>query len=137
MLGKVEEINSFRRNRYYQFTEEMQTFEELVFQKIPAGYLSSHHLLPFRYDGQIYGKTNHDVFEHLFRVYGIQPATQYYPLYRYKLFAKAGLGEASVPNTDHFYDNMVSLPFHHWITENDFAYMIASVQETANTLRRG
>ena len=44
--------------------------------------------------------------------YGIQCVVQYYPLNRYDLYKKLRYGEASCPNADNFYDNMVSFPFH-------------------------
>jgi dTDP-4-amino-4,6-dideoxygalactose transaminase len=48
------------------------------------------------------------------------------------LFSKSGNGKAEVPITDHFYDNMVSLPFHHWMPDEDFDYMLASVASVVN-----
>jgi dTDP-4-amino-4,6-dideoxygalactose transaminase len=66
---------------------------------------------------------------------GIQPAAQYYPLYRYSLFADFGYGVAEVPQTDAFFDNMVSLPFHVWMTDSDFAYVLDQVRDVALGLR--
>ncbi len=135
MLERVGPLNADRRRRFSRFREAMKDFPELVFQKIPEGYVSSHHLLPFRYDGSQFGKTNHDFIDRMVEVHGVQPAVQYYPLNRYPLFARAGFGEADVPNTDYFFDNMVSLPFHHWMPEEDFDYMIEATRETALVLR--
>lgn len=134
MLERVPAINERRRARYYRFTEVLSGVKEMVFQKIPEGRISSHHLLPFRYDGAA-GKVNHDFIQRLVDVHGVRPATQYYPLNRYPLFARSGNGDANVPNTDRFFDNMVSLPFHHWMPDEDFQYMIDAVLETAHVLR--
>ncbi len=60
---------------------------------------------------------------------GIQCVVQYYPLNRYDLYRKLGFGEANCPNTDIFFDNMVSFPFHHMMSGDDFEYMLQSTKE--------
>jgi dTDP-4-amino-4,6-dideoxygalactose transaminase len=55
---------------------------------------------------------------------GVQCVVQYYPLNRYDFYKKADCGEADCPNTDEFFDNMVSFPFHHMMSDNDFELMI-------------
>lgn len=110
-------------------------FPEFTPQTIPAGYLSAHHLMPFRYDGDKYGKCSHDLIAKLAFQYGVKAIVQYYPLYRYSLFQRMGFGEANCPNTDHYFDNMVSLPFHLWMSEQDFDYMIESTRSALKELR--
>jgi dTDP-4-amino-4,6-dideoxygalactose transaminase len=61
---------------------------------------------------------------------------QYYPLHRYDYYKKNGFGYANVPNTDMFYDNMVSFPFQHWMSEDEIAYMLKSIQEVLLDLRK-
>ena len=51
------------------------------------------------------------------------------------MFKKAGFGEADCPNTDHFFDNMVSFPFHHWMSEKEVDYMIKCTKKTLDHLR--
>jgi dTDP-4-amino-4,6-dideoxygalactose transaminase len=65
----------------------------------------------------------------------IQCVVQYYPLNRYPLYQKAGFGEAECLNTDEFFDNMVSFPFHHWLSEEDFNYLQTSTREVLESLR--
>ena len=80
-------------------------------------------------------KTGADlVFQKLVKDFGVYPAKQYYPLYRYGLFSKSGNGDACVPVTDAFYDNMVSLPFHHWMPEEDFDYMLEAVASVTSEI---
>ena len=54
---------------------------------------------------------------------------QYYPLNRYPLFFKNGFGAADIPNTNILFDNMVSLPFHHWMSDSDFEYTKTSFKD--------
>ena len=57
-------------------------------------------------------------------------------LYKYSLFKKMGLGKHSCPNTEIFFNNMVSFPFHIWMTDKEFKYMILSVKKTLIELRK-
>ena len=50
---------------------------------------------------------------------------QYYPLYKYPLFLKKGLQKADCPNTEKFFNNMISFPFHHWMPKKDFNRIIS------------
>ncbi|MBU3831967.1 MAG: DegT/DnrJ/EryC1/StrS family aminotransferase, partial [Candidatus Desulfovibrio faecigallinarum] len=66
---------------------------------------------------------------------GIKCVVQYIPLNRYDYYIRQGLGEASCPNGDLFYDTMVSFPFQAWMSDEDFEYMLASTREVMASLR--
>lgn len=136
LLDRVDAINAKRRQRHLMMRDALSDFDEIVFQFIPDETVSAHHLNPFRYDGQQFEACNHDFMERLVAEHKVQPATQYYPLYRYELFSLSGNGDADVPNTDRFFDNMVSVPFHVWMTDSDFDSLVEAVRETAMHLRR-
>ena len=134
LLDKVSEINQIRRNRFYKAKSFFMGDPKVQFQSIPGHKLSAHHLLPFKFNSSQY-KTGADlVFQKLVKDFGVYPAKQYYPLYRYGLFSKSGNGDACVPVTDAFYDNMVSLPFHHWMPEEDFDYMLEAVASVTSEI---
>lgn len=135
LLKKVGSINDKRRDRYLQAAQAFADLPEIQLQAIPTDRTSSHHLLPFWYHGEQFGHSNHDFIRELAFKRGIQPATQYYPLYRYSLFRDFGYGEADVPVTDAFFDNMVSLPFHVWMPDDDFAYVLEQVRDVAIDFR--
>lgn len=135
VLKRVPEMNAERKARFLYIKNLLAKYPEIVFQEIEPNVESAYHLLPFRYDGKKYGCTNHDFIEQLVNEYGIQAIVQYYPLNRYPLFSKAGFGAASVPNTDYFFDNMVSVPFHHWLSDEEFKYIAESIGRTAEHLR--
>ena len=56
----------------------------------------------------------------------IKAIIQFYPLYRYHFFKKRKLSSINLKNTDEFYDNMISFPFHHWMSNKDFKYLKSS-----------
>lgn len=134
LLDRIDDLNEQRKKRYWHFRESLASFPELVFQKIQEGAEASYHLLPAKYEGAKHNirANRDDVLKLLSSKYGIQAIVQYYPLYRYDLFKKWGCGEAQCPATDDFFDNMLSFPFHVWMSGDDFQYMI---DFTVNALR--
>lgn len=134
MLPRITTINSDRRNRFRIFKERFNSAGSIKLQEIPLGYNSTHHLLPIKVaDPDI---NSDDVISKLAFECGVQAIVQYYPLNRYPLFIKAGFGRADVPNTDDLFDNMVSLPFHHWMPSDDFEYVMDSLDKVLHELRR-
>ena len=67
--------------------------------------------------------------------HSIQCVVQYYPLNRYDLYRKLGFTEASVPNTDAFFDNMVSFPFQQTLSELELSYMLDRTIQVLRSLR--
>lgn len=136
LLSKVETINSKRRNRFNLAVTSTLDYPEIQWQHIPDHKVSAHHLLPFKLLGSEY-KTGADlVFKILSQEFSVFPAKQYYPLNRYGLFSISGNSEARIPVTDEYYDNMVSLPFHHWMKDEDFEYVLESLKQTIVKLRK-
>ena len=74
------------------------------------------------------------LIKRLYFHYGIQCIVQYYPLYKYPLFKNKGLGGANCQNTENFYMNMISFPFHIWMSKKELNYMIRSVIKTVKEL---
>ena len=66
--------------------------------------------------------------------YGIQCAVQYYPLYRYPFYQSVGLGDAFCPNTDLFFDSMLSIPFAHSLTDSQIEFVRAAIQEVVDSV---
>jgi len=135
LLGRLDVLNAERRSRANKFIREMQDYPELIFQKTIDKNQNSYHLLPARYKNNKNNKNNDDLIHLLSTEYGIKAIVQYYPLNRYPLFKKMGFGEANCPNADLFFDNMVSFPFHHWMSDDDFNYMIVSTKSALVRLR--
>jgi perosamine synthetase len=135
LMGRVDQLIEKRCERALRFQKAVSDLPELVFQKIPEGRTSAHHLLPAKFDSTISGKTNHDFIETIWNEFKVKAIVQYYPLYRYPLFVKAGFGNADCPQTDLFFNNMVSFPFHSWMPEEQFDYMVHAVRETIKKLR--
>ena len=137
LLDQVDEISDVRREKARSILDAVLGYKELSPQAIPDGSTHVYHLLSFRYDGGPHGKSRDDLIASLVYEHRIQAVVQYYPLYRYPLFAKAGFGEANCPNTDHFFDNMLSVPFYPWFEADQTEYLAVRLAESLDKLRKG
>ena len=135
ILQRVDALIALRVSRMARFKEALKDYPELVFPKIPDGQTTSGHLLVARYDQSVTGKTSSDFIDRIYREYGIKAIVQYYPLNRYPLFQKHGLGQADCPAADSFFDNMISFPFHSWLSDETFEYLISSSIAVLDRLR--
>ncbi|EQA61329.1 DegT/DnrJ/EryC1/StrS aminotransferase family protein [Leptospira alexanderi] len=135
LLKRIALLTEERRKRAQRFINSFSEFEELFFQKQNDFKAHSYHLLVAKYKTANNGKSRDDLISILSKKYKIQVIVQYYPLYRYDLFKKMGHAKAICPASDDFFDNMISFPFHIWMSENDFDYMIASVKQALIELR--
>lgn len=136
LLERLDELNNQRRVMANKFIGEMVDYPELIFQKTKEATEHVHHLMPAKYDGSKFGKCNDDLISLLSEKFKIKTIVQYYPLNRYPLFEKMGFGHSTCPNSDDFFDNMISFPFHHWMSNRDFDYMISSVKLALDELRK-
>ncbi len=129
LLDRLDEMNSFKRKRAQCFIGALSEFDLLEFHKVDS-IQHNYHLLV----AKVKDNKRDDFMRKIVYDKSIQCVVQYYPLHRYDLYKKLGFGEADVPNTDEFFDNMVSFPFHHWMSDEDFNYMIKSTKDVLSEL---
>ena len=134
LIKRMDELTTSRRLLSNKIRQGLINCKELVFQEFNKEESHSHHLLPARCISEKWNRD--DLIKLLFNKYKIKCVIQYYPLNRYDLFLKRGYGSADVPNTDEFYDNMISLPFSITLSENDSNYLIDSIINSINTLNK-
>ena len=136
MLERLDAMNAERKARAERAMATLADYPELVFQTTPEGCGHAWHLLAARYDGARWNRGRDGLIALLSLELGVRTVVQYCPLYRYPLFQKAGFGAADCPETDRFFDNMISLPFQHWMPEADFTLMLTLVRDALERLRR-
>ena len=132
LVKRMDELTSRRRKRGMQIRESLKDIIEIEFQSVYQDEAHSHHLLPARCKSIKWKRD--DLIRILFNEYGIKAIIQFYPLYRYDLFKKKGLSNANVPETDRFFDNMISFPFSLVIEDDEFQYLIESVKSAVQKL---
>ena len=134
ILKTIDQQNKKRRQRAQKFISGLRDFKELSFQEVKEDKMHVWHLLSARFYGKDFGKTRDDLIKVMTEKYLIKTVVQYYPLYRYPMFQRAGFGDTDCPNTDEFFDNMISFPFHLWMSDDDFEYMINSTKKALQDL---
>jgi len=136
LMSRLDEVNERRRRNARWLIDNLSDCKELEFQKIPHGSTHTYHLLSAKYNGTATAKNRDDLIKLLAFQFRVQAVVQYYPLYRYPLFVKAGLAEAKCPHTDFFFDNMLSFPFYEWYSEKKMEYLFSSIRKAIEILRR-
>ena len=134
VLERMDTLTQQRRDRGMRIRKELEGFSDIQFQHVYNDEAHSHHLLPARCKSDKWHRD--DLIKLLGNEYGVKAIIQFYPLYRYDLFKKTGHGQANVPQTDAFFDNMISFPFSVVITDEDFEYMITSIKSALTQLNK-
>ncbi|MDR2160549.1 MAG: DegT/DnrJ/EryC1/StrS family aminotransferase [Desulfovibrio sp.] len=132
-LDRVDSINAQKRRRAIAFIDALRDYPELVFHREDSSR-HNYHLLAARMEGG--AERRDDFIRSMLKDYGVRCVVQYYPLYRYPLYQKSGLGRADCPATDHFYDHMVSFPFQHNLTDEEFRHMLAAATRVLEEQRK-
>ena len=130
LIDRIDQMNQEKRNRAIKFIDELSKFPELKFHR-ENSKRHNYHLL----SAQMNGDKRDQFIKKMSEEKGIQCVVQYYPLYRYDLYSKVGQSDANCPNTDSFFDNMISFPFHHMMSESDFSYLLKSTKEVLKGLK--
>jgi perosamine synthetase len=134
LLERVDAINKVKNVMAKNFMRDLMNYRELQFQKFPDDYYHNRHLMPAKYNGRM-GARSYDLIRLMAFTYGIKCVVQYRPLYRYPLFEDYGFKHVRCKNSEAVFDNMVSFPFHHWMSSEDLTYMIESTQKALETMR--
>jgi len=131
MLDRVDAMNDEKRSRAIKFIDRLKDNFELKFHRVNNRRHNYHLLVAQMMNDQ------RDIFIHkMANEKSIQCIVQYYPLNRYAFYKKLGFGNAKCPITDEYFDYMVSFPFHHWLSNEDYEYMLKSTIEVLEELKK-
>lgn len=121
LLKRVDEINYEKRKRAIKFIDNVRKLDKIKFHRVNTKQHNYHLLV-----GKVKNGKRDKLIDLLSKKYGIQCVVQYYPLNRYDLYSKLNLSISDCSNADEFFDNMISFPFQHWMSDDDFNYMTNS-----------
>jgi len=124
LIDRIDQMNQEKRDRAIFFIDELSSFSDLKFHRVNAKQHNYHLLV-----AEIGNNMRDQFIQKMAEKKGVQCVVQYYPLYRYDLYIKANQGESNCPNTDYFFDNMISFPFNHMISDVEFTYLLKSTKE--------
>ena len=125
LLDRIDAINVKKRERALYIIDELKNYSQLKFHRVETDRHNYHLLAAFNETNQ-----SHEFIDYMSKSEGVQCAVQYYPLNRYDMYKKLGLGKSNCPNSDLFFDNMISFPFNHTITDDEIETMINSIKNT-------
>ena len=131
LLERADQMNKEKRDRAMIFIDALSDYTELGFHR-ESSTRHNYHLLVAHVKNGLRDEFMRRMAYH----HGIQCVVQYYPLNRYSFYQKLGFGNADVPITDEFFDNMVSFPFNHLLTDDQITDIITAARETLDQLRQ-
>lgn len=134
-LKRLDAINSRRNEQAAIIRSALQDIEELRFQNIPDGYISAYHLLVARCCPG--GQFRDALIDRLYTKHGIKCVVQYNPLYNYELFQRNGYIERTCPESDRFFESMISFPFWSNMKDSEIETIVSATRESVMTLRKG
>lgn len=129
LLDRLDQLNNEKRIRANKFIDALSSYPQLKFHKVES-MRHNYHLLV----AECFFEIRDEFILQMAEKFGIQCVVQYYPLYRYKFYQNIGLEKADCPNTDYFFDNMISFPFEHQISDDDLAYIVDSTKKVLEEL---
>jgi dTDP-4-amino-4,6-dideoxygalactose transaminase len=129
LLNRIDAINAEKRTRAIHFIDSLSDYSDLIFHR-ELSNRHNYHLLV----AQITKRLRDPFIRTMAATHGIQCVVQYYPLNRYEFYKSLGFGHAECPNTDLFFDSMVSFPFHHNLTDYNFEEIISATKNTLEYL---
>ena len=136
LLDRIKKLNTLRNFRAKKIINSFKEFKFLKFQKIKKNFYNSYHLLPAYFDQNLINYTRDNFIEVMSSNYGIQLIIQYHPLDKYHFFKKKYKANTSLKNTYYFYDNMFSIPFHVWMSNKQFDYLISSCKKELKRIKK-
>ena len=131
LLDRINEINNQKRQRALSVIDKLSGYSDLIFHREESPRHNYHLLV-----AQLANNLRNPFIRQMANRYGIQCVVQYYPLNRYPFYKKLGFGKATCPNTDSFFDNMVSFPFHQSLSDEEVDLIVFACRETLDYLRK-
>jgi dTDP-4-amino-4,6-dideoxygalactose transaminase len=135
-LKTVDNVNDTLIAQREKIMTGLADTPEIEFAKTPQGYRHIVHQFIMHFDGSAFGKNRDDLLDILTGEYGIRCIVQYYPLYRYPLFAKLGAGDHDCPVLEGWWGNSFSFPWWAGIDDETIDYLISSTKAAVATLKK-
>ena len=115
--------------------ERLKDTPEITFPgTVPGGRYVVHQYI-MHFDGSAFGKNRNDLLDLLTAKYGVRAIVQYYPLYRYPLFQKLGMGDYDCPFVDKWWNDSFSFPWWCGIDDETIDYMCDSLKAAIEDLK--
>ena len=135
LLDRIDTINAEKRARAMRFIDALADLPELRFHRVDSTR-HNYHLLAAQVTAEAGGPARRDaIMRKLYYEKGVKCVVQYIPLDRYDFYKRIGMDKADCPHADAFFDAMISFPFQHWLSEDEFTYMVQATREVVLATR--
>ena len=134
LLKRLDSINRTLAAQGFKIRKALADTPEIEFNTIPAGYTHIHHQFIMHFKGAN-GKDRNDLLDIMINDYRIKCIVQYYPLYRFPLFIKMGLGGHDCPVLDQWWDNSFSFPWYCGMDDATVDYLVDSLKKAIRQLK--
>ncbi len=130
LLKKIDKFNQKKRINAKYFITKLESIKKYISFNEDYTTRNNYHLLV----GYCKNINRDKLISILNKKYQIKCIVQYYPLYKYDLFKK--VKKQKCQNTEIFYNNMISIPFHLEITNEELNYIASSFIKSVNFIKK-
>ncbi|MCT4621492.1 MAG: UDP-4-amino-4,6-dideoxy-N-acetyl-beta-L-altrosamine transaminase [Marinisporobacter sp.] len=136
-ISQLSKLNHFikRRHeiasRYNQAFSQNQWKEKLTIPYQAKNTRSSFHIYVIKLNLSKIGRSRKDLFDTL-RKFNIGVNVHYIPVYYHPYYQKLGYRKGICPIAENFYEEIITLPIHPSMTDEDVEYIIKSVKYAIN-----
>lgn len=135
-LKRLPEFAARRREVVAYYDREFGAIPEVSFQLDSTPADTVRHLYCLRFDLEALGTTRRFVFDAL-RAENIGVNVHYLPVYRLPYYADLGYDSDCCPEANRYYDEVVTLPLHCAMTDEDAANVVTAVSKIVRACRAG
>ncbi len=123
-LKKIDQYNLKRKKIADIYKKELININFIKTQSVPKNFDSSYHLFPIKINFRKLKIDKNIFFKKLLKM-GIKLQVHYIPIYRHSYYKKKfNLKTLNFPNTEQFYNQVVSLPIYYNLTKKTQLYVI-------------
>lgn len=126
-LMRLDEFVSLRREIALRYDKDLSSLPLVTPWQMPETN-SSYHLYPIRVSVRDSGKTQRQVYEHLWRS-GIAVNLHYIPVYRQPYYSAMGFNAEYCANAEAYYRETISLPIFPRLREQDYTQIVSALNK--------
>jgi len=130
LLEKIDKINNKKRLNAKYIINKLHKISNFLEFNSEFSERNNFHLLV----GFCKNINRDKLISILFKKYKIKCIVQYYPLYKYNLFKT--IKKQVCDNSELFYKNMISFPFHSQITKKEIIYLSNSIIKSVKSIAK-
>ncbi|MCL5071472.1 MAG: DegT/DnrJ/EryC1/StrS family aminotransferase [Actinobacteria bacterium] len=134
-LKKLDDLNKERIMRAHKMNEQLDGVDGITVPYEPNYATHVFYLWWMLFDGSEFGATRDDLIEVLQNKFGID-VRFYLPIYKFSIFKDLGYGKIECPNAEKVFKQMIFPPFGPRLSDTDVDYIINSIKEAVEILKR-